>query len=90
MKITRDNYEIYFIDYNDNNLNKTEIIELNFFLDNNTDLKKEFHLFVNDSVLKLQKTNVNFTYKNDLKCISNNLYLFLKLKMKFQIMISLG
>ncbi|HLN56453.1 MAG TPA: hypothetical protein VK207_10695, partial [Bacteroidales bacterium] len=42
MKITRENYEIWFVDWLDNNLSGEEIEELNFFLENNPDLRDEF------------------------------------------------
>lgn len=42
MKITRENYEIWFVDWLDNSLSGEEIEELNFFLENNPDLREEF------------------------------------------------
>ena len=45
--ITRDNYEIYFIDYFDGNLTAEETKGLFSFLEENGDLKKEFESFEN-------------------------------------------
>jgi len=43
MKISRENYEIWFIDWLDNNLTSSQIVELNSFLDHNADLRDEFN-----------------------------------------------
>lgn len=45
MKITRDNYEIYFLDYLDSNLDETLVDEFIEFLKQNPDLKEELQLF---------------------------------------------
>jgi len=42
MKLNRENYGIFIIDYFDGNLSKTESEQLLLFLDANPDLKKEF------------------------------------------------
>ena len=45
MKITRDNYESFFIDYMDGNLPESLIDQFLDFLNQNPDLKEELHLF---------------------------------------------
>lgn len=42
MKISRENYETWFTDWFDNKLTGAETEELNFFLDQNPDLREEF------------------------------------------------
>ena len=42
MEINRNNYEIFFIDYFDGNLNTEEVADLLLFLEQNLDLKEEF------------------------------------------------
>lgn len=45
MKITRDNYESFFIDYLEGNLPENQIDQFLDFLNQNPDLKEELHLF---------------------------------------------
>ena len=45
MKITRDNYESFFIDYIEGNLPENMIDQFLDFLNQNPDLKEELHLF---------------------------------------------
>lgn len=45
MKITRDNYEIHFLDYLEGNLDETLVDEFIEFLEQNHDLKEELQLF---------------------------------------------
>ena len=47
MKITRDNYETFFLDYLEGNLEEGLIDQFLDFLDKNPDLKEELHLFEN-------------------------------------------
>ncbi|HEY3370867.1 MAG TPA: hypothetical protein VGK10_08475 [Prolixibacteraceae bacterium] len=47
MKITRDNYEAFFLDYLESKLEETMIDEFLDFLEQNPDLKEELHLFEN-------------------------------------------
>jgi hypothetical protein len=47
MKIDRKNYELFFIDYYDGNLDQQKIDELLQFLASNADLEKEFYDFKN-------------------------------------------
>jgi|WetSurSiteA1Bulk_404760.scaffolds.fasta_scaffold02941_4 hypothetical protein len=63
MKPDRSNYEIWFIDWLDNNLNETEVEYLMAFLKDNPDLQDEF----NDlAMVKLDPSDVIFTRKKDL------------------------
>lgn len=50
MDINRENYEMYFIDYYDGNLNNNDIDTLMAFLQSNIDLKEEFEEFEEFSV----------------------------------------
>jgi hypothetical protein len=45
MKLTRENYEIFFLDYYEGNLSKSQEEELVVFLQHNSDLKAEFEAF---------------------------------------------
>lgn len=66
MKIDRNNYEIFFIDYNDGKLNAQEISQLKAFLQSNPDLQEEFDMFTqNESIVDLD--NVVYEDKNSLK-----------------------
>jgi len=65
MKINRDNYEIYFIDYWDGTLNTSLEKELMTFLENNYDLKEEFDNFENVSISPDKK--IKFVEKESLK-----------------------
>jgi len=65
MKISRDNYEIYFLDYYEGNLKGEEAEELFAFLDNNPDLAKEFNSF--ESITVDTNTKDEFSFKDTLK-----------------------
>ncbi len=52
ININRNNYEEYFIDFLDGNLNQTEREQLFLFLDANPDLKKELENFDGELVIK--------------------------------------
>jgi hypothetical protein len=65
MKINRDNYEIYFIDYHDGNLDPLMEKELVIFLENNYDLKEEFDSFENVSIVPDKK--IKFVDKESLR-----------------------
>ncbi|NVO03737.1 MAG: hypothetical protein HXX09_13655 [Bacteroidetes bacterium] len=65
MKITRDNYEIFFIDYWDGNLTPEQSIELLDFLELNYDLKEEFDSFENLNIIA--DNNIKFDNKESLK-----------------------
>ena len=64
MKITRDNYEIYFIDYFDKELNLDEVSELKSFLYANPDLQAEFDAFDNSPI---HGNSIKFKGKESLK-----------------------
>ncbi len=62
--ITRNNYELYIIDFYDGKLNKIQAEELRAFLDQHQDLKEEFELL---SHATLEAEPVVFTDKHNLK-----------------------
>jgi len=64
MKIDRSNYEVWFIDWLDGNLNSYQISELYNFLDLNPDLKEEFNDLSN---IPLVTPENQFQFKNSLK-----------------------
>ena len=64
MKIDRNNYEIFFIDYIDGNLNREEKEEVLRFLSENPDLKNEFETF---EKLHGNSDENSYAFKNDLK-----------------------
>jgi hypothetical protein len=65
MKISRDNYEAYFLDYYEGNLKGEEAEELFTFLDNNPDLAKEFNSF--ESITVDTNTKDEFSFKDKLR-----------------------
>ena len=50
MKINRNNYEIFFLDYHEGNLDAAKLEELLIFVENNPDLKEEFENFEEISI----------------------------------------
>lgn len=62
--ITRNNYELYIIDFYDGKLNKVQVEELHVFLNENADLKAEFELFSNAAI---ETEPIIFADKNSLK-----------------------
>ena len=64
MKINRNNYEIWFIDYADGKLSAEDKKELFQFLQTHPDLKEEFESFEN---VKLETDNTVFENKEALK-----------------------
>jgi hypothetical protein len=64
MKIDRSNYEIWFIDWVDNNLDQSQLDELTMFLDQNPDLKNEFNEFVE---IRLVNEDIKYASKNNLR-----------------------
>lgn len=64
MKINRNNYEEYFIDYFEGNLNREEKDALFVFLSHNPDLKTEFEEFEN---IEITVPQVEYKFKNELK-----------------------
>ncbi|MBE9468246.1 MAG: hypothetical protein IMY72_08000 [Bacteroidetes bacterium] len=65
MNINRNNYESFFLDYFDRNLNSEQEEQLFVFLSNNIDLKFEFDDFENFSIC--EEENFIFPNKKDLK-----------------------
>jgi len=63
MIITRDNYEPFFLDYLEGNLEENMIDQFLDFLENNPDLKEELHLFEN---VRLPEDQIVFTGKEQL------------------------
>lgn len=63
MKITRDNYEPFFLDYLEGNLKETMIDQFLDFLEQNPDLKEELQLFDN---IHLPEEQVAFSGKQHL------------------------
>ena len=64
MRINRNNYEAFFLDYHEGNFNEELEKELFLFLDNNPDLKKEFESFES---FVLPAPQSSFGEKNSLK-----------------------
>jgi hypothetical protein len=64
MQIDRSNYEIWFIDWLDSNLNSLQVEQLKLFLDQNPDLREEFNDLTS---LKLVSSAVSFRHKEYLK-----------------------
>jgi len=63
MKITRDNYESFFMDYLEGNLHESMIDQFLDFLNQNPDLKEELHLF---EEVNLPEEHVVFQEKRQL------------------------
>jgi len=64
MKINRNNYEVFFIDFYDGKLTDAQQLEMEVFLKSNPDLKAEFAEFEN---ITLEKTAVIYAPKQKLK-----------------------
>jgi hypothetical protein len=65
MEINRENYEIYFLDYHDGNLNPGQVAELLVFLEANPGFKEEFEAY--DDILLVPDLTVSFSEKASLK-----------------------
>ena len=63
MKITRDNYEPFFLDYLEGNLDENMIDQFLDFLEKNPDLKEELHLFEH---VNLPEEHIDFSGKESL------------------------
>lgn len=63
MKITRENYEVFLIDYIDGNLAEESTQDLELFLESNPDIKEEMEGLQNYC---LTEEEVEFPHKNDL------------------------
>jgi hypothetical protein len=66
MKITRNNYEAFFLDYYEKSLSPDQVAELMVFLEENEDLKEEFYDF-EDVILLPSDDTITFNRKNTLK-----------------------
>ncbi|PLW96897.1 MAG: hypothetical protein C0591_07870, partial [Marinilabiliales bacterium] len=64
MKINRNNYEIFFIDFYDGKLTNAQKLELDLFLEDHPILKLEFEEFEN---IKLDTSEITFSSKQTLK-----------------------
>ena len=64
MQIDRSNYEVWFLDWQDGNLNSRQVEQLMLFLDQNQDLKEEFHDL---TTINLVSPTVPFRHKEELK-----------------------
>jgi len=60
MNISRDNYESYFIDFLEGNLNAEQIDQFLDFINQNPDLKEELHAF---ECISLSPEQVSFQEK---------------------------
>ena len=63
MKITRDNYEPFFLDYLEGNLDENKIDQFLDFLEKNPDLKEELQLFEH---VNLPEEHFDFSGKESL------------------------
>jgi len=70
MKIDRSNYEIWIIDWLDGHLNEVEIGRLQFFLNENPELKAEFDEL---TLVSLNPGSQSFKHKNNLKKTTSDL-----------------
>lgn len=64
MKINRNNYEVFFIDFYDGKLTDMLKLEMELFLEENPDLKEEFEAFEN---ITINTNKVSFSAKQELK-----------------------
>lgn len=62
MKITRDNYEAYFLDYHEGNLTESQKAQLMEFLAQNPTLKEEFEAF---EMVELEEDNISIPFDRD-------------------------
>jgi len=65
MKINKDNYEAYFLDYRENNLSPEQVAELMIFLEQNPDLQTAFDAYENIDLIA--DNSIKFTSKQNLK-----------------------
>ncbi len=76
MKINRDNYEAYFIDYLEGNLDEKLVDDFLEFLQQNPDLKEELAMFKSVSLepeeIKFNKKELLYKNKFDSEDVFNN------------------
>jgi len=65
MEINKNNYEAYFLDYWENNLQPEMVAELMIFLEGNPDLKGEFNEFEN--IVLVPDESIKFQPNKELK-----------------------
>jgi hypothetical protein len=65
MNVSKENYEVYFLDYFENRLQPEQVAELMVFLEENPELKEEFEAFENITLQPDEK--LSFESKNRLK-----------------------
>jgi len=63
MNLNRNNYEAYFIDFLEGNLNPAHVDQFLEFISQNPDLKEELHWF---ELISRPTEQVSFQYKNKL------------------------
>jgi|GEM_PF-4718705 hypothetical protein len=66
MKINRNNYEIFFLDYLEGELNAGQVAELLLFVEQHPDLQQELEM-MGGSLPELPNPEAEFTHKNSLK-----------------------
>ena len=66
MKINKNNYEAFFLDYHEGNLSTEKVAELMLFLEQNPELKEEFEGFESIS-LNDSDEKISFSEKDELK-----------------------
>lgn len=71
MKISRENYEVFILDFYEGSLSSQETEELFYFLENNPDLKEEFELFEMISI-KEGSDSLHYPDKEKLKKAESN------------------
>jgi hypothetical protein len=67
MHIDRSNYELWFTDWLDGNLNNLQVEQLKLFLDQNHDLREELDDLISLNLLNLVSSPESFRYKEQLK-----------------------
>ncbi len=65
MKITRENYEAYFIDFIEGNLSEKYLVPLEAFLEANPDLREELNLF--EQTIQAPDPHIRYAHKSSLK-----------------------
>ena len=69
MKVNRNNYEVWMIDYFDGKLNASEIADLMAFIEVHEDIREEFELFSNET---LDKEEVTFSIEGQAIALLGN------------------